>query len=61
MATKPTISPAPTATNGNGAAAPEKRELTPQEHLEKANRLMRKAWKMIYEDHQKAQQQETDA
>ena len=62
MATKQTTSPEAIAANGNGPTAPAKRELTPEEHLQKANRLLEKAWDMIYQDHQKAQKiQESDA
>lgn len=45
-----------TAENGNGSSAPEKRELTKEEHLQKANKAMRKAWKMIYEDNQQTRE-----
>ncbi len=55
MATKQATSESATAENTNGSTAPEKRELTPEEHLQKANKAMRKAWKMIYESHQKNQ------
>lgn len=48
MATKQTISKPTIAENGNGSTAPQKRELTQEEHLQKANRLMEKAWDKIY-------------
>lgn len=58
MATKQANLEATTAENGNGSTAPEKRELTQEEHLQKANKAMRKAWKMIYESHQKNQEKQ---
>lgn len=62
MATQQAISHEAIAANGNGKAAPEKRELTPEERVQKANRLMEKAWDMIYEDNQKATKtQKSDA
>ncbi len=48
MATKRAISKTTIAENGSGSTAPEKRELTKAEHLQKANRLMEQAWDKIY-------------
>jgi len=48
MATKQATPKSTTAENGNGSTAPQKRELTQEEHLQKANRLMEKAWDKIY-------------
>lgn len=48
MATKQATPKAKIAENGNGSTAPKERELTKEEHLQKANRLMEKAWDKIY-------------
>ena len=54
MTTKQANLKPPIAENGNGSSAPKKRELTKEECVQNANRLMEKAWDMIYEDNQKA-------